>query len=196
MEQSQTLKRDMKKIMKKQIRREMIKKRRDLSVKERERLARACTKRVLELEMFQTAKTILVYMSYNGEMMTDYLIDEARKRGKIVAAPTVLGENMEFYAFSSEEEFVADRHGILEPIPSEEKKVKDEEGLIIMPGVAFDEQKNRVGYGGGFYDRYLKEHPRLQKIAIAYDFQVMDSVPTEEFDEKADWIVTEKRVIF
>lgn len=197
MERLQTLVRNMEKNTKKQIRREMIKKRKALSQEDQEKFARACTKRVIELEAFQNAKVILVYMSYNGEMMTDYLIDEARRQKKIVAAPTVLGEEMEFYTFSSKEELSPDKHGILEPVAHEEKKVKQEEKeiLLIMPGVAFDEEKNRVGYGGGFYDRYLKKHPKLQKIAIAYEFQVINSVPSEEFDQKPEWIVTEKRVI-
>lgn len=159
-------------------------------------MARSCTKRLIELNEFQAANTILVYMSYNGEMMTDYIIDEAKRQKKLVAVPTVLGEEMEFFAFCSKEELVPDKHGILEPIPNDQTKIEGNQALIIMPGVAFDEQKNRVGYGGGFYDRYLEKHPNLKKIAIAYEFQVMDSVPAEEFDQRLDCIITEERVIF
>lgn len=197
MERSQILVKSMEKSTKKQIRREMIKKRKTLTKEEQIKSAKACTKKVLEMEVFQKAKAILVYLSYQGEMMTDYLIDEARRQGKVVAAPTVLGQEMEFYTFSSREELFPERHGILEPVANEERKIsqKDEETLVIMPGVAFDEERNRVGYGGGFYDRYFKRHPNLSKIAIAYEFQIIDFVPAEEFDEKPDWIVTEDRVI-
>lgn len=196
MEQSQTLVKSMEKNTKRQIRSEILKKRRALSEEEQEKMARNCTKRLIELDAFQAASTILVYMSYNGEMMTDYIIDEARRQKKLVAAPTVLGKEMEFFTFSSKEELVPDKHGILEPIPNNQTKIGDNEALIIMPGVAFDEQKNRVGYGGGFYDRYLEKHQNLKKIAIAYEFQVIDSVPAEEFDQRPDYIITEEKVIF
>lgn len=196
MEQSQTLVKSMEKNTKRQIRSEILKKRRALSEEKQEKMARNCTKRLIELDAFQAASTILVYMSYNGEMMTDYIIDEARRQKKLVAAPIVLGKEMEFFTFSSKEELVPDKHGILEPIPNNQTKIGDDEALIIMPGVAFDEQKNRVGYGGGFYDRYLEKHQNLKKIAIAYEFQVIDSVPAEEFDQRPDCIITEERVIF
>lgn len=196
MEQSQTLVKSMEKNTKRQIRSEILKKRRALSEEEQEKMARNCTKRLIELDAFQAASTILVYMSYNGEMMTDYIIDEARRQKKLVAAPTVLGKEMEFFTFYSKEELVPDKHGILEPVPNDKTKIRDGEALMIMPGVAFDEQKNRVGYGGGFYDRYLEKHQKLKKIAIAYEFQVIDFVPTEEFDQRPDCIITEERVIF
>lgn len=196
MEQLQTLVKSMEKSTKKQIRSEILKKRRALSREKQEQMARSCTKRLIEQEAFQTARTVLIYMSYNGEMMTDYIIDEARRQGKIVAAPTVLEKEMEFFTFSSKKELVLDKHGILEPIPNEQTKIKEEKALIIMPGVAFDEKKNRVGYGGGFYDRYLEKHQNLKKIAIAYEFQIVDFVPTDEFDKRPDCIITEDRVIF
>ncbi|MGN0464727.1 MAG: 5-formyltetrahydrofolate cyclo-ligase [Lachnospiraceae bacterium] len=165
-------------------------------MEQQKQMAKNCTKRLIQTKEFQAAKTILIYISYNGEMMTDYIIDEARRQNKIVAAPTVLGREMEFFTFSSKEELVKEKHGILEPIPSEKTKIREEEALIIMPGVAFDEEKNRVGYGGGFYDKYLQKHPNLKKIAIAYEFQIVDFVPTDEFDQKPDCIITEERVIF
>lgn len=66
---------------------------------------------------------------------------------------------------------------------------------MILPGVAFDEKKHRVGYGGGFYDRYLEKHPTLTKIAFAFEFQIFDSVPSESFDRQPEKIITEKRII-
>ncbi len=204
---------EIKKEEKKQIRREMIKKRNALSKREQEDFAKRCTKQLISMSEFKEAKVILVYMSYNGEMMTDYIIEEARRQKKIVAAPTVLGKEMEFYQFEKKEELVKDRHGILEPIPCEEKQVfhrvnttkavdmeidmedMEKDTLLIMPGVAFDVQRNRVGYGGGFYDRYVQKHQNLKKIAIAYQFQVIESVPAEAFDERPDWIVTEKGIV-
>ncbi len=193
----------MKKEEKKQIRREMIKKRRALSKSEQQYFAKKCTEQLIAMKEFKEANIVLVYMSYNGEMMTDYIIEEARKQKKIVAAPTVIGKEMEFYRFEKSEELVKDRHGILEPVPSEEKEVfyiedtadVEKNMLLIMPGVAFDVHRNRVGYGGGFYDRYVQKHQNLKKIAIAYQFQVVEAVPAEHFDKRPDCIVTEKGIV-
>ena len=73
--------------------------------------------------------------------------------------------------------------------------MNEKNALIIMPGLAFDEKKNRIGYGGGFYDKYLERHPGLFKVALAYDFQIYKKLETEQFDIRPDIIVTDKRVI-
>lgn len=177
------------------IRSKLLKQRRALSEQTKEEYAMLCARRLFELAAFQKAKTVCVYMSYNGELDTKEIIKEARRQGKTVAAPKVQGRQMEFYTFESEEEMERDRHGILEPVPNENNKVDDEQALLIMPGVAFDEQRNRIGYGGGFYDRYIQTHPTMKKIAVAYDFQIVEHVPADFFDQKPDTIVTDKRVI-
>ena len=88
--------------------------------------------------------------------------------------------------------------GILEP--SEEEGARrapdpDDATLMIVPGVAFDRQRSRIGYGGGFYDRYLDLHPHLQTAAVAFDFQILDKVPAGEHDKRPDCIYTPSEVI-
>ena len=84
--------------------------------------------------------------------------------------------------------------GIMEPV-SDEHEVPDG-GLMIMPGIAFDNERNRIGYGGGFYDRYLSEHMNdYYKTAICFDYQVVESIQADEFDIKPDKIITDRRVI-
>ena len=84
-------------------------------------------------------------------------------------------------------------YGILEPDTKD--LMKEQKALILMPGLAFDEEKNRIGYGGGFYDKYLEKHPDFFKVALPYDFQIYKKLNTEQFDIKPDIIVTDQRVI-
>jgi 5-formyltetrahydrofolate cyclo-ligase len=85
--------------------------------------------------------------------------------------------------------------GISEPLP--ERRVVYEGALMILPGLAFDKSGARIGYGGGFYDRFLEKYPESAscKISLAYDFQVYDQLEIEDFDERVDGIITEKRII-
>ena len=88
--------------------------------------------------------------------------------------------------------------GILEPSEEEgARRAPDPDGavLMIMPGVAFDRRRSRIGYGGGFYDRYLDLHPHLQTAAVAFDFQILDKVPAGEHDKRPDCIYTPSEVI-
>jgi len=102
-----------------------------------------------------------------------------------------------FYITSLENDLEEGYYGIREPY---EKHAANESGdeekaLMLMPGVAFDEERHRIGYGGGFYDRFLEAHPKLSRVALAFEFQVKESVPYEAFDICPEKIVTEKRVI-
>ena len=81
------------------------------------------------------------------------------------------------------------------PEPARGEIAEWENALMIMPGVAFDKQNHRVGYGGGFYDRYLEKHPALKRIAAAFEFQILPEVPTEPTDISPEIIVTEKQCI-
>jgi 5-formyltetrahydrofolate cyclo-ligase len=98
-----------------------------------------------------------------------------------------------FYITSFEEDLEDGYFGIREP--KEIHPAKEENALLLMPGVAFDEARHRVGYGGGFYDRFLEAHPGMVTVALAFEFQVKEEVPFEEFDIRPSRIVTEKRVI-
>jgi 5-formyltetrahydrofolate cyclo-ligase len=135
----------------------------------------------------------------------DSLLERAVSDGKNVYIPKILDDDktkvMRFYRYDGH--FTKGSFGILEPqnvsetsmYPDMKEGVSDT--LMIMPGVAFDINKNRLGYGGGFYDRYLQEHKEfdIYKAAVAFDMQVLDELPVDIYDIKADCIVTEKRII-
>ena len=81
------------------------------------------------------------------------------------------------------------------PEPEEGEAAEWEDALIIMPGVAFDRENHRVGYGGGFYDRFLEKHPGLTRMALAFGFQILESVPAESTDICPEIIVTEEEIL-
>ena len=123
--------------------------------------------------------------------MTGFLIEEAWKAGKEVAVPKVDGKDMIFYKLTDFSQLEPGYFGIPEPARGE--IVEWEDALMIMPGVAFDKNNHRVGYGGGFYDRYLEKHPDLKRIAAAFEFQILSEVPTEPTDISPEIVVTEKQ---
>ncbi|MDO5448845.1 MAG: 5-formyltetrahydrofolate cyclo-ligase [Clostridia bacterium] len=152
----------------------------------------------LKQDFYRDAQVIYPYLAYNTEIDTRYIIERAWQDGKIVAVPRVLDDtNMEFFVITSFDDVELGYHDIPEPTTSETVSAKDV--LMIMPGLAFDEAHNRVGYGGGFYDRYLEkkesEGIRFKKVSLAYDFQVVDNLEVEAYDIPVDNIVTSKAVL-
>ena len=122
------------------------------------------------------------------------LIDYSLLNEKRVFLPRVNGSRMDFYEISDITELSPGAFGIYEPDIEGKEPDYSKNGLLIMPGVAFDSLGNRIGFGGGFYDKYLSEGGRFLKIALAYDFQILENLPAEEHDEKTDIVVTENTI--
>lgn len=155
--------------------------------------SKACVSKVLQFPELIEAKTVCVYMSTGNEIDTTEIIRYCKENGKRLAAPRVNGDTMEFYYFTDETDMEQGAYDIWEPTGTE--AVEDEESLVIMPGVAFDLSCNRIGYGKGYYDRYLSAHPHMKKVALAYDFQIVGRIKREVHDVRPDVVVTESRVI-
>ena len=195
---------------KKQIRRMMLARRDALTSQEQQRASCLITERLLGHQWFYRAKNLLCYVSYGSELNTRELIMEALRLGKQVYVPKV-GENrrMDFFQISSLEELQPGFHGILEPLNLAHIYMGgQDQTLMLMPGVAFDMFGNRLGYGGGYYDRYLAAHPQFQTrlsqretdcfesadsnvreysaqaytIAIGHRCQMVEALPVEETD--------------
>lgn len=161
-------------------------------------------------EYYKQSQDIYTYVNYNQEISTIFLIEEALKCGKNVYVPKVFGDKMEFFKINSIIELKPGAYGILEPdvdITSQNitkdcmKDNNDKESanpkannLMIMPGLAFDLNHNRIGYGGGFYDRYLNDNPIFYKIALCFDFQVVDLIETDEYDIPVDLVISESKI--
>lgn len=151
--------------------------------------------------VYQKAQAILVYMDYRSEVMTTGLVEELLRLGeKRIFAPKVEGMNIWFYEVKTMEDFADGYQGIREPESNKEKcftlqMSEGLESLILVPGAVFDRQRGRIGYGKGFYDRYLARFPALHSIAFAFECQIAKKVPEEPHDRKMDMIITELSVI-
>ena len=183
---------------KKEIRAKILKMRQALPKEEVREKSLRIMRRIEETETFKNADNLLAYIDFRGEVATGTLIEKAWELGKKVYVPRVAGKEMEFYQIHSFEDLEKGAYGILEP-KKECPVYEAGEGqttLAILPGSVFDEKKNRVGYGGGFYDRFLEN---LRKdavtIGIAFDLQIFDEVPKEPHDAQLDYIVTESRIL-
>jgi 5-formyltetrahydrofolate cyclo-ligase len=144
------------------------------------------------MDEYIIAGSVYAYMDFQNEVMTRAFIARALGDGKRVAIPKVRNGKMEFRYIDSLRQVEEGTLGIMEPT-AETDLADSETALMIVPGVAFDRKCHRVGYGGGYYDRYLKEHPNHITVAVAFDFQIFDEVPHEEHDVTPLYLFTESR---
>lgn len=148
-----------------------------------------------ELPEFNSAKSILVYISKKEEVSTNQLINELLFAGKKVVVPYIRDDRIKLCEVGNECKFELGQFGVLEPTQDFIKPCNVTEiDCIVVPGVAFDLKRNRLGHGGGYFDKLLC-NSNAKKIGIAFDFQIVDELPTEEHDVKMDLVVTEERVI-
>ena len=133
-----------------------------------------------------TRLSALVYLSYSSELSTEPLIDKLFERGVTVYAPRV--EDKEMTAVLYGDDFVISGQGIREPLGERSDGDVD---IVVVPVLAVDGQGNRLGYGGGYYDRYLEKHPNSLKIGYCFDFQMLQSVPSERTDVSLNMVVTD-----
>ena len=142
----------------------------------------------LQSEEYRNARSIYGYLPYNQEVRTVAMLEQALVDGKRVAVPKCYGDEMRFIWMEDLSQVEKGYAGIPEPI-ADGPVADDETALVLMPGMAFDSQGHRIGYGGGFYDKFLaaeKGHPTL---ALCYDFQMLPHLETEEFDIPVDKVI-------
>lgn len=139
-------------------------------------------------DAYQKAKTIYGYLPYNQEVRTVPMLERAMREGKRVAVPKVIGDEMVFIYMTDLSKVEKGYAGIPEPV-AEGPVADDPEALVLMPGLAFDHQGHRIGYGGGFYDRFLAKEPDHPTVALCYDFQLLPLLETEEFDIPVDCVL-------
>ena len=140
-------------------------------------------------DLYQNAKTIYGYLPYNQEVRTVPMLEQAIRDGKRVAVPKCYGEEMRFlYITDFVNEVAPGYAGIPEPI-ADDPVADDPTALVLMPGLAFDPMGHRIGYGGGFYDRFLAKEPDHPTLALCYGFQMVEHLQTEEFDIPVDQVL-------
>lgn len=186
---------------KKEVRLKMQQARDNMSTSDRQRQNQEIRNQLLQWEHWKNAKWIFPFVSFGTEVDTVELIrqilreEQERerlngKRSRFLAVPKVEGREINFYQIDTIEQLRPGYQGILEP--SGGCMITASSGIMLMPGLAFDKRKTRVGYGGGYYDRYLSRHGNsaLVTAALAFDFQVVESIEGEAFDVSPEYIVT------
>ena len=139
-------------------------------------------------DAYKNAKSIYGYMSYNQEVRTLPILEQALREGKRVAIPKCYGNEMRFIWMEDLSQTEKSSCGIPEPV-SDSPVADDETALVLMPGMAFDAAGHRIGYGGGYYDKFLAAEPDHPTVALCYDFQVLDALETEAFDIPVDLVL-------
>jgi len=139
-------------------------------------------------ELYQKATAVYGYLPYNQEVRTVPMLERAIRDGKRVAVPKCYGDEMRFIWMEDLGKVEKGYAGIPEPV--EDGPVADDKtALVLMPGLAFDREGHRIGYGGGFYDRFLADEPEHPTLALCYAFQMMEHLQTEEFDIPVDCVL-------
>lgn len=151
-----------------------------------------CSDRLTEMALasplYRQARAIYGYLSYNQEVRTDRLLRTALAQGKRVAVPKVFGDEMRFIWLEDLDAVAPGYCKIPEPV-ADGPQAEDPTALVLMPGLAFDPQGRRMGYGGGFYDKFLALEPTHPTLALCYDFQMFDRLETDPHDIPVDQVL-------
>ena len=191
---------------KKELRKEIRSLRDALSQEERREKSDQISRKVIKMQEFQEADVVLLYSAIKSEVETNLIYEEAKLLGKNIYYPRVIGNVMEFYLVDESTEFEISRFGVREPkadafrryLPKEHEKI-----FVLVPGIAFDEVGNRIGYGGGYYDKYLHwlanevAIDNICKVSVAYECQLVEQgrIESEVYDVKMDYVVIENQLI-
>lgn len=198
---------------KKDIRKESLIKRDQLSKESQKEFSNKITKDMINHPFFKNANYILLYANFKSEVQTEEIAKKAYMDGKKVFYPKVLGETMDYYLKNDhyDVDFNIGNMGIREPSTSKHEFIHElkfskescKNILMIMPGVAFDNNRNRIGYGKGYFDKYLyflknklldEKDVSFHTIALAYSCQIVNQIPTEKTDVKPEIVITENNI--
>lgn len=185
--------------MKKELRKTIQAKRLQLTDQDVITKSRSIFEHLLTLPEFNQASAVMLYMDFRKEVQTEPIIEHCLKHGKKVILPVVSEDKKNLVLIeitSLKNDLTLSSFGILEPVvrPESIRKIEDID-LILSPGVAFDRTGYRLGYGGGYYDRLLSgKHDRIKVWALAFDLQIVEAVPREDYDQQIDGIVTESGI--
>ena len=179
---------------KREIRQRIITLRNNLTKEERKESNHIITKKIIKSDIYKNAKSIFIYVSYSSEVDTIEIINDALALNKEVYVPKIYKdkEEMEAVRIHNLDNMIVDEWGILEPAYVDKNLIGDKFDLIIMPGVAFDMKGNRIGYGGGYYDKYIDKYEgEVKLLALAFNIQIINNIESEPHDIKMDYIITE-----
>lgn len=187
---------------KKCLRKQILKMRNEMPRRERIEKSEKIRQKLYRFPNYQEADVILAYVDYQTEVITTPILEKAIADGKEVYCPRVAGMEMDFYRITGIKDLAEGYKGIREPLPETERKysvlreTEERRVLMLMPGAVFDKDRHRIGYGKGFYDRYLNrtKSEGIFLAALAFDAQMVEEIPAEPHDVCPDVIITEKMI--
>lgn len=173
---------------KKELRSQIRQRKRAMTTQQIEEKSRQLGELFVNTDAYRNAKTIYGYLPYNQEVRTVPMLEQAIRDGKQIAVPKIYGDEMKFIMLPDLSLVETGYSGIPEPI-ADGPEGDDPHALVLMPGLAFDKEGHRIGYGGGFYDKFLAKEPEHPTLALCYDFQMLPKLETEEFDIPVDTVI-------
>lgn len=183
---------------KKLIREDILEKRKELGQEKRDIYSKQILEKILTSSYYMNAKTIMCFISFSDEVDTHEFIRRAISDGKRIVVPITFPKTHELKPSKVESfsELEPGFYNILTPKKEFERFIDPQEiDLVITPGVAFRRDGYRIGYGGGYYDRFLSKIPETTTIAICFGVQIVDDLPTDHYDIPVDFIYTEENII-
>ncbi len=185
---------------KSKLRKKIIRMRDELGPEEITRKSRMVGEKLFRLPAYHDARVVMFFLSFGSEVDTRPMVEETIERGKIALAPKTFPESRELVPSQItdwEKDLTPGAYNIPEPRREALRPYPPERiDLLIVPGVAFDPEKKRLGYGGGYYDRFfqsLKNNTPL--VALAFELQILTEIPSDQWDRRVDLIITEDRII-
>jgi 5-formyltetrahydrofolate cyclo-ligase len=166
----------------------MLKMRNKLNSQEVAKRSKTIQEFVIDTKEFQQAKVVGAYFAFGSEVTTELIIGRAKMLGKKIALPRVEEDKITFYELSLTKSLIPGGFGIMEPPPYGHVSEID---ILVVPGIAFDKNGNRLGYGKGFYDRLLSGKQTTFSIGLAYSFQLVETLPYNLYDKRLDAIASE-----
>ena len=179
--------------MKSQLKNQILEKRNALTNEEAAEKSKAIIEKLFSLDEYQKSKSVMFYVSIKNEVGTREAINESLKSKSVIVPKVKIGE-IEPSLIISLDNLIEGKFGVLEPIESMIVPFKKID-LVIVPGIAFDKKCHRIGYGLGYYDKFLKKVPKAVKIGLCFDFQLVDEIPNESHDVPVDIIITDENII-
>ena len=185
---------------KREIRKDLIQKRDSINGRDWEVNSKEIQKTIIQSTLYKKADCIMTYADFHGEVGTLMIVEDALLSGKRVFLPKVLDnfteKKMEFYEIFSTVDLISGYKGIMEPTGNRQRTFNynewaDKTVLMTVPGVVFDSRNFRMGYGMGYYDKYLSDKPSIIKCGLCFSMQILDEIPVTDKDIKMDFLVSE-----
>jgi len=184
---------------KNEIRKAMSKQRRSMSENQVKDKSNTIIEKLMNTKEFENAQSLMVYLSFDNEVYTFDFIEKAMRLGKKIIVPYTIKETYEIIPTlltNIEDDLEVSTYGYMEPKRSKIQPILEKNiDLTLVPGLAFDRSMNRIGFGKGYYDRYLvKTKKESKNMALAYEYQVLEEIASEYYDVKMDYIITEENI--